>query len=285
MNVLPKKKLNMSMRQWHRKEKHMSALLFFDIDGTLISLDDNHRMPESTKYALQQAKANGHKIFINTGRVKTAIDKHLLEFGFDGLVCGCGTYVEYQGEIIFHQTVSKEQCLEQAKILRKCKFQTIFEKKDRLFVEGEHGPGSFLEYIYNYFSKNTDYPIEGTDSPDFLYDKFTTAMMPDSNGALFFEYFSKNYNLIPHSNDVYEVVPKGLSKASGIRHVMDYLGAELSQCYAFGDSINDMEMLKYVPHSVGMGNSVKEVFSVVEYRTTDITDNGIENALKYYGLI
>ncbi len=263
----------------------MSALLFFDIDGTLISLDDNHRMPESTKHALRQAKKNGHKIFINTGRVKTAIDKHLLEFGFDGLVCGCGTYVEYQGEVIFHKTVPKEQCLEQAGILHTCKCQTIFEKNDRLFVAGEHGPGSFLEYIYNYFSQNSDFPIEGTDSSHFMYDKFTTAIMPDSNSALFFEYFSKNYNLIPHFNDVYEVVSKGVSKATGIQCVMEYLGAELSQCYAFGDSINDMEMLKYVPHSVAMGNSVKEIFSVVEYCTTDISDNGIENALKHYGLI
>ena len=120
----------------------MSALLFFDIDGTLVSLDNEHFMPESTRRALNQAKANGHKIFINTGRVKTAIDKHLLGFGFDGLVCGCGTYVEYQGETIFHQTLTKEQCIEQAEVLRKCKFHTIFEKNDRLFGSAGFGVGT-----------------------------------------------------------------------------------------------------------------------------------------------
>ena len=263
----------------------MSALLFFDIDGTLVSLDHEHFMPESTQRALNQAKANGHKIFINTGRVKTAIDKSLLNFGFDGLVCGCGTYAEYMGETIFHQTLTKEQCLEQAEVLRKCKFHTIFEKKDRLFIEGEYGPGSFLEYIYNYFSKNSDYPIEGPDSPDFSFDKFTTAQMPESDEKTFFQYFSKDYNLIPHFNNVYEVVRKGCTKATGIQKVIEHLGADLSQCYAFGDSVNDMEMLKYVPHSVGMGNAVDEVLSVVEYQTTDILENGIENALKHYKLI
>lgn len=263
----------------------MSALLFFDIDGTLVTLDYEHIMPESAKEALNQARANGHKIFINTGRVKTAIDKHLLNFGFDGLVCGCGTYVEYNGKIICHRTLTKEQCLEQAKVLRECKCQTIFEKNDRLFVEGEYGPGSFLEYIYNYFSKNVDYPIEGPESSDFHFDKFTTALLPESDRDSFFEYFSKEHTIIPHNNDVYEVVPKGCSKATGIQHVMEHLKVDLSECYAFGDSVNDMEMLKYVPHSVGMGNSVEEVFSVVEYRTTDIMDCGIENALKHYGLI
>ena len=82
-----------------------------------------------------------------------------------------------------------------------------------------------------------------------------------------------------------EAVPGVYSKATGIRYVMEYFGAELSDCYAFGDSINDMEMLQYVPHAVGMGNAVPEVLQIVEYQTTDVLQDGIANALKHYGLI
>lgn len=263
----------------------MSALLFFDIDGTLLTLDDKHVMPESTKEALSKAKENGHKIFINTGRVKTAIDRHLLDFGFDGLVCGCGTYVEYEGKEIFHNALTKEQCISYASLLHEYKFQTMFEGKERLFIDGEHGPGSFMEYIYSYFSKNTDYPIEEMTHPDFIFDKFTTTQFPESDMDAFYETFSKDFNLIPHFGNVYEVVPKSFSKATGIQRLSDFLGADISDCYAFGDSINDMEMLKYVPHSVGMGNSVEEVFSVVEYRTADILEDGIKKALFHYELI
>ncbi|MGN0153645.1 MAG: HAD family hydrolase [Lachnospiraceae bacterium] len=263
----------------------MSALIFFDIDGTLITLDDEHKMPESTKKALRRAKENGHKIFINTGRVKTAIDRHLLEFGFDGLVCGCGTYIELEGKELLHHTLTKEQCVEYAERLREYRFQTVFEGKDRLFIEGDHGPGSFMEYIYSYFSKNSEYPIEEATHPDLIFDKFTTAGVPESNGEAFQKTFSKDFHLIPHGDFVIEAVPLGFSKATGIRFLMDYLGAGLSDCYAFGDSINDMEMLQYVPHSVGMGNAVDEVFKVAEYRTTDILEDGIENALRHYGLI
>ena len=46
-----------------------------------------------------------------------------------------------------------------------------------------------------------------------------------------------------------------------------------------------MEMLEYVPHSVGMGNAVKEVLDVVEYRTQEIEKDGIEKALIHYGLL
>ena len=263
----------------------MSALLFFDIDGTLITLDDKHIMPESAKEALRKAKEQGNKIFINTGRAKTAIDKHLLDFGFDGLVCGCGTYIEYEGKEILHHTLTKEQSISYAALLHEYKFQTVFEGKDRLFMEGECGPGSFLEYIYNYFSKNTDYPIENANHPDLIFDKFTATGFPESDMEAFQAAFEKDFTLIPHFSNTYEAVPKGFSKATGIQFLVDYLGEKLSDCYAFGDSINDMEMLKYVPHSVGMGNAVKEVLEVVEYRTTDILEDGIRNALGHYGLI
>lgn len=263
----------------------MSALLFFDIDGTLITLDDKHEMPDSTKQALNAAKANGHKIFINTGRVKTAIDKHLLEFGFDGLVCGCGTYIEYEGKEKFHYTLEKEQCVQYAEKLHEYGYQTVFEGRERLFIDGEHGPGSFLEYIYDYFSNNTEYPIEEYTHPDFIFDKFTTSEFPESNSKDFYEDFENYFTLIPHGSTVIEAVPKHFSKASGIKLLAETLGVPLSNCYAFGDSINDLEMLQYVPHSVAMGNAVKEVFDVAEYTTTDISDHGIQNALKHYGLI
>lgn len=268
----------------------MSALLFFDIDGTLITLDERHMMPESTKEALHKAKQNGHKIFINSGRVRTAIDKALLQFDFDGLVCGCGTYIEYEGKPIFHHALTKEECMAYADRLTKYKMQTIFEAKDRMFYEGDKEECDFLKFIGPAFEKNTEHPIlnireDGFDFSTFQYDKFTTSIVKDSDLEAFKKEFSKDFNLIPHFETVYEVVPRPYSKATGIQTVVDYLGADLSDCYAFGDSINDMEMLKYVPHAVGMGNAVPEVLEIVEHKTTDVTEDGIKNALEHYGLI
>ncbi len=263
----------------------MSALLFFDIDGTLITLDEQHRMPESTKEALLQAKANGHKIFINTGRVKTAIDRNLRSFAFDGMVCGCGTYIEYEGQELFHASLPKTTCRQYADLLHEMRYQTVFEGKDRLFIDGDYGEGGFMEYIYDYFSKNVELPIGMIDDPELVYDKFTTSQMSDSDAERFQKVFSNVCNLIPHGRQVIEAVPLGHSKATGIQQVMDHFGASLSDCYAFGDSINDMEMLQYVSHSVGMGNAVPEVLEVVEYVTTDVTEDGIANALKHYHLI
>lgn len=263
----------------------MAALLFFDIDGTLITLDSSHQFPESTRRALTKAKENGHKIFINTGRVKTAIDKKLLDFPFDGLICGCGTYIEYEGRCLLHAQLDKAKCEAYARQLHEWNLETIYEGKNRLFIDGEHGPGSFLEFVYDYFGDNSDMPIEEYTHPDLIYDKFTTSKIPGSDIESFVKTFEPIFHLIPHGDTVMEAVPKGYTKATGIEFMMKYLNVDRQHCYAFGDSVNDMEMLQFVPHSVGMGNAVDEVISVAEFVTTDVTKDGIRNALCHYGLI
>ena len=78
-----------------------TKMLFFDIDGTLITEEDG-KMPDSTREALHLAHKRGHLLFINTGRTKKSLPKELLNMGFDGYICGCGTHI-FSGERNFWQ--------------------------------------------------------------------------------------------------------------------------------------------------------------------------------------
>lgn len=49
--------------------KKERCMLFFDIDGTLITTDGKRTFPESAKRALREARERGHLVYINTGRV------------------------------------------------------------------------------------------------------------------------------------------------------------------------------------------------------------------------
>ena len=59
----------------------------------------------------------------------------------------------------------------------------------------------------------------------------------------------------------------------------------LDETYAIGDSVNDLEMLESVGHGIAMGNSMPPAKEIAEYVTSDISDDGVKNALKHYGLI
>ena len=79
--------------------KMQHQLLFFDIDGTLLS-NATHQIPESALSAIAAAQKNGHLVFINTGRTIRTMPSFLKTLGFDGYLCGCGTRIVYHDEIL-----------------------------------------------------------------------------------------------------------------------------------------------------------------------------------------
>ena len=81
--------------------------IFLDIDGTLV--DFQGKLADSALEALKAAKANGHKLFVCTGRQRSQIYPWLLEkITFDGAVCSSGAYVMADGECMARHCFSKE---------------------------------------------------------------------------------------------------------------------------------------------------------------------------------
>ena len=85
-------------------------IVFFDIDGTLITEDGNQTLPESTVYAIQELRRRGHLAFINSGRTLFNVieQPYILRIGFDGYVCACGAHILYRGKHLLTATVPSE---------------------------------------------------------------------------------------------------------------------------------------------------------------------------------
>ena len=99
------------------------------------------------------------------------------------------------------------------------------------------------------------------------------------------ELLSFKYELIFHEEKVVEIVPKGYTKAVGIEKVCEYLNVPRENTYAFGDSVNDLEMIAYVSHGIAMGNGTEDIKEQADYVTDVLERDGIEKALKHFGLI
>ncbi|MGT2968001.1 HAD-IIB family hydrolase, partial [Streptococcus azizii] len=84
----------------------MPKIIFLDVDGTLV--DYHNRIPQSAIEAIRRARANGHLVYVCTGRSRAEMQPELWEIGLDGMIGGNGSYVEHQGQVIMHQLISKE---------------------------------------------------------------------------------------------------------------------------------------------------------------------------------
>ena len=67
--------------------------------------------------------------------------------------------------------------------------------------------------------------------------------------------------------------------------VCDRLGIDWEQTIAFGDSANDISMLRCANTSVAMGGGNPILFDMVDYVTSAVMEDGIAKALEYLKLI
>ena len=94
-----------------------------------------------------------------------------------------------------------------------------------------------------------------------------------------------DFTFIEREGSFWEAVPKGFSKATGIKYLLDYYKIPIENAYVFGDSNNDLEMLQYVPNSIAMGVCSPEVKAIASYRTARVEEDGIRKAMEHFGII
>lgn len=267
------------------------SILFFDIDGTILTEDGMRRIPESTRMALRRAKECGHLLFVNTGRVFLNVEPMIRNLGFDGFVCGCGTHIIYQGKELLHHQLSRELCIKTVEITRQCNMNVLYEASDMNAFDGSADKHKALKELVEYFTQDGRKLVSVTDE-EFHFDKFTAWYSLAEAGVLhkrFQDFAVQYYEYIDRGQqDGYgmcEIVPKGFSKGTGIQFLLDYFRIPYERSYAFGDSTNDLPMLTYAAHSVAMGGSAEAVKQAVEYVTTSIDEDGLASSMEYYELI
>ena len=262
----------------------MPGIIFFDIDGTLVTEDERSIIPESTVSAIENTRSRGNLAFINTGRTAFNISSRIKALGFDGFICGCGTYIEYAGEVIFHNTLEKSFCRRIAAIARECRVTPVYDYSDCYFFDDKAPMTDGLRYFTEVFVDSGIDVSRRTEEEDFIFDKFVFWINEKSDTDRFIRDISPFFSVIDRGGGFYENVPLGFSKATAIDMMLRRLNIPMDNAYAIGDSMNDLPMLQAVPNSAAMGGAEK-LYPYVSYITTPIEEDGIANALRHFDLI
>ena len=238
----------------------MIKALFFDIDGTLVSFN-THEIPSSTLAAIAEAKAKGIKIFIATGRPKaiinnlTALQEREL---IDGYITMNGGYCFVGDEVIYKHSIPVQDVKALAALSDERNFPCIFVAEHTVAVCNTNK-------LVNEIFQMT--PFITTEE-----EKTILPLLPNCESGRWFPAFT-------------DIVAKGIRKQKGIDEIIRHFGIGQEETMAFGDGGNDISMLRHAAIGVAMGNANDDVKETADYITTSVDEDGIQKALKHFGII
>lgn len=261
----------------------MIKAVFFDIDGTLVSLKTKI-YSASTKEALERLRANGVQLFIATGRSRFEIAEEGLLDGlrFDGFLTNNGQAV-YDAEWKPIYTLPIASCDAEAVV------RYAEERSLPCWVVGEAGS------LLNRYDSRVREAMEAIHTRMPRLGDIWTALEKPVYKIVFFltaeEMRTGPLPLAPHCRTTqwYEVghdlISAGGGKQNAMREIIARIGVDCTETMAFGDSENDLEMLRFAQIGMAMGNGTAAAKSAADYVTDDCDENGIWNALRRFALI
>lgn len=262
----------------------MKKIVFFDVDGTLVD-NPTQIIPESAVRAIRELRAGGHLAVVNTGRPQQHIDPRILDIGWDGVVAGCGMWVQAEGKVIHDDTPSPAICREMLELVRRCDVDAFFEAPHGLVLDGSRGWGPLVERECENIRARGLTVTTDPDAEDFYFLKFVSYDKPGTDVEGYMAGLSAYFSVIDRGAGMREMVPLGNTKSTGMALIMDHFGLTRADAYAFGDSTNDTPMFRAVGTSVAMGGSDPRLAAIADCVTDTVLHDGIEKGLKTLGLI
>lgn len=255
-------------------------ILFFDIDGTLY--DTSKQIPEATRQAIQQARANGHEIAIATGRSPYFLEEVAKQLDVDSYVSFNGQYVVYKGNVISESPLPVDAMTRFVQLAKEHDYPVVFLDNERMTstVNTDEVQIS-MDSLY--------YPM-----PTILPNAFEMTNMyqlllyaGEEGERVFTEAFPEFHFIRWHEYSI-DVINSGVSKAYGIEQFLAHTSYDAEDVVVFGDGLNDQEMLAAFKErgiSVAMGNGVPEAKEAATFVTDHVDEDGLSKAMKKIGLI
>ncbi|WP_302968618.1 HAD family hydrolase [uncultured Varibaculum sp.] len=274
----------------------MRKFAFLDLDGTII--DHNQVISSKVKEAITTATANGHKVFIATGRSYPELYPFLFSLPFSGLITANGAYVEVGEQVLSSHSIDQDGICEWMDYFRRSGASWLWQCRDhfypsetfldffRLFGKSERAASgdwsAYLEQIMPYVTNGTPSSAE----------KCVFYLSPEASSSVeeAHSLFGDRYMVIPGSvrvraGEMVEVGVKGVNKGSAMREVLHHFGADPSQALAIGDSANDFEMLQEAGIGITLEGGANKLLEMADWVAPSIAEDGVTVAFERFGLL
>ncbi|MGR6897965.1 Cof-type HAD-IIB family hydrolase [Rummeliibacillus sp. BSL5] len=252
-------------------------ILFFDIDGTLYNSEK--KLPPATYEAIKKAEENGHEAVIATGRSPFFLKPVLEELGLNSFISFNGQYVVYKGKVISERPIPME-------IVEKLVVQAEEENNPVVFLDDVRMTSAAKDDVKVRTSMDSlFYPMPEVDAEYYKQSNtYQILLYVDEKGEERYANLFPELKFIRWHEFSVDVINRDVSKAYGIQQFLKHTAFEIEDAIAFGDGLNDVEMLQAAGTSVAMGNGHPKAKEAATFVTDHVDDDGLSKAMKKLGL-
>ncbi|WP_225048043.1 Cof-type HAD-IIB family hydrolase [Lacticaseibacillus kribbianus] len=262
-------------------------LIALDLDGT--TLDNAGRLAPSTINTLQAATTAGHLVVIATGRPDSISEDLYDELGLTGPM------INFNGALIHvpHQAWPAERAVTMpiatALALRELKADfhiRVMVAEGKRLLRADHG------YVNVPFLPDMPHPTALLDEAGLTQPPISVTMFIDEGAlapltaaiaARFPELTGKTWGVWSGDHTALEVTAGNASKSRALAYVAGAYGIDQKDIIAFGDDLNDLDMIEYAGLGVAMQNARPQILAAADSVTpTDNEHLGVANFLVKY---
>ncbi len=253
---------------------------FFDIDGTLVSFN-THKVSLLTIRALEALHNKGIKIIMATGRSTSNLDAVEM-LPYDGVIALNGTDITLRNGIsISRHSIPTNVFLRFCELAGKFNAAVSIECDKGIFVNKitprvEEMVRLVALPLPTVVDLNSVF-IEGQTSQLCLYadkevEHIIMSQLPQLTSSRWCDAMA-------------DVNLSGYDKGFGLKEISDYWGIQTAETISFGDGGNDIPLIKTAGIGIAMGNAREILKEHADYITLSVDEEGIDYALRFWGLI
>lgn len=255
----------------------MIKMIFSDMDGTL--LDGRGKVPEGFDAVAAELAARGVRFAPASGRQYFSLAESFSRYRDTFLfVAENGTNVVYQGKTIFQITMERAAALAMLSEVHAADpeiFCVFCGLKDAYALASQRLPENVSE-LHKYYTHAAWVPSFDDVDDDCIKVSFydVTAHSKERIEPLAAKW--RDTQQVVLSSDYWlDIMAPGASKGVAVRAMQKRFGVKPEECAAFGDYLNDLELLGAVEYSFAMANAHPAVKAVARYETASNEEGGV----------
>lgn len=256
-------------------------IVFLDIDGTILRPDDT--IEDSTKNAISQLQSKGIEVVLATGRP-------LHEIHHIGEVLNITSFIAYNGAYAIHRGNEIYKSTMDPQFIDQFLQSVAYNEHDAVLLTNHNNLFTSLDSeIVKKFIKTIHLTQNELINPDDLEGVLGITLLTDKeNAPLHYEDFAEVHFSQVNVQGVdrcYDVIRDNVNKGVAVKAFLEKINYPIESSIAFGDGMNDKEMLSFVGEGIAMGNANPDLFAYAKHKTTDVKNSGVYNGLKALGLV